>query len=160
MEWVQFSELRRSHLFHAVLVLSLSEINHSCSSELSQMPLYFVFYLLVWSLPARDLSGHTPKGGCLSWREYLPSATGRLEAGYYRWRAIKLQGYCCLIKIFPGPWRQVYLSLCCLYHLVSQHLTLLLLTTASLDRQNWGSLTCGCFLISGSHGSWGFYSRF
>lgn len=67
MEWVWFSELRCSPLFRAMLVLSLSETSRSCSSNLSQMPLYFVFYLLVWSLPARDLSGYTPKGGRLSW---------------------------------------------------------------------------------------------
>lgn len=84
MEWVRFRELRRQHVFHAVLVLSLSETSHSCSSELSPMPFYFVFYLLVLSLPASDLSGYTPKGGRLSWREYLPSAMGRWKAGYYR----------------------------------------------------------------------------
>lgn len=67
MEWVWFSELRCSPLFRAMLVLSLSETSRSCSSNLSQMPLYFVFYLLVWSLPARDLSGYTPKGDRLSW---------------------------------------------------------------------------------------------
>lgn len=47
MEWVWFSELRCSHLFRAVLVLSLSETSRSCSSRLSQMP--FTLYFIFWS---------------------------------------------------------------------------------------------------------------